>query len=634
MNKLIKFIFCAVLALLPQLSFAAPPQTINYQGYLTNPGGTPVNTTVVMTFRLYNTASAGTALYTETQLSVPVSNGSFNAVIGASTPIPLPFDVPYWLTVAVNSDAEMSPRQPLASSAYAFRSAAADTVSSTATLAGSQLTGSITSATIPLANVVGASSLGTVTNIATGAGLAGGPITSSGTVNLAATNLLPTTACVANQIPKWNGSGWACATDDGLPSGGMTGRLLAGTLGAPVWTDSPSLGGNLTLVSLSSVTTGNIMKGGDPFIHNTGTGNTFVGVNAGNFTISGINNSAVGENALKNNLTGNGNTANGVNALQNNMTGSGNTANGGSALANNTTGFANTAIGGGALFENLTGSGNTASGSNAMRFSGKSESAGSFVVAAQYTIQSAGTTDFTLIGAANNNAGTVFFASGPGTGTGTASPNTSNNTAFGRDALRSTTGLSNTALGFNAGFNLTTGNNNIVIGHPGAAAESSTIRIGTSAAQIRAFIAGVSGVTTGLAGSAVFVDSAGQLGTISSSRRYKDDIADMDAASSALMTLRPVTFHYKSDPNLSGRTRQYGLIAEEVAQVYPGLVVHSADGQIETVMYQFLPPMLLNEYQKQQRTLAEQAAELAQQREKMRMLARELQDIKAMLGGR
>jgi hypothetical protein len=76
------------------------------------------------------------------------------------------------------------------------------------------------------------------------------------------------------------------------------------------------------------------------------------------------------------------------------------------------------------------------------------------------------------------------------------------------------------------------------------------------------------------------------------------------------MNLRPVTFHYKSDQNPAGRTLQYGLIAEEVAEVYPGLVAHSADGRIETVMYQFLPPMLLNEVQKQQRTIEDLRAQV------------------------
>lgn len=143
----------ALLALLAPPALAAPPQTINYQGFLADAGGTPVTGTVGITFRLYNAASGGTALYTEVQPSIAVTTGIFNAMIGSTTPITLPFDVPYWLTVAVNADPEMSPRQPLASSPYAFRAAALD---SGATLAGSQLTGSITTATIPVANVVGA----------------------------------------------------------------------------------------------------------------------------------------------------------------------------------------------------------------------------------------------------------------------------------------------------------------------------------------------------------------------------------------------------------------------------------------------------------------------------------------------
>lgn len=128
----------------------------------------------------------------------------------------------------------------------------------------------------------------------------------------------------------------------------------------------------------------------------------------------------------------------------------------------------------------------------------------------------------------------------------------------------------------------------------------------------------------------VVVDSAGQLGTINSSRRVKDDIADMGAASDVLMKLRPVTFHYKSDQNPKGRALQYGLIAEEVAQVAPGLVARTATGEIETVYYQHLAPMLLNEYQKQQRTLAAQAAELAKQTERVAALEQQTQEIAAL----
>ena len=183
---------------------------------------------------------------------------------------------------------------------------------------------------------------------------------------------------------------------------------------------------------------------------------------------------------------------------------------------------------------------------------------------------------------------------------------------------------------------------NIHIGNSGDSADSNTIRIGNSFNHSRAFVAGIRGSATGVANAIpVLVDSLGQLGTASSSRRFKDNISDMDAASSALMQLRPVTFHYKSDQNPAGRSLQYGLIAEEVAAVYPGLVAYSADGQIETVMYQHLPPMLLNEVQKQQRVINAQAVELAQQRDRiatleqqaarMEMLERALHAMKSRL---
>ena len=187
-----------------------------------------------------------------------------------------------------------------------------------------------------------------------------------------------------------------------------------------------------------------------------------------------------------------------------------------------------------------------------------------------------------------------------------------NNTASGLGALfGNTTGSANIAVGINAGANLTTGSNNIHIGNAGAAAESNTIRIGTTVTQTSTFIAGIRGVTTAGAAIPVLVDTNGQLGTASSSRRVKDDIAAMGGASGVLMKLRPVTFHYKTDRNPKGRTLQYGLVAEEVAEVAPGLVAHSADGRIETVYYQFLAPMLLNEYQRQQRTIRAQTARIA-----------------------
>ena len=169
------------------------------------------------------------------------------------------------------------------------------------------------------------------------------------------------------------------------------------------------------------------------------------------------------------------------------------------------------------------------------------------------------------------------------------------NTAVGVNALvNNSTGAHNITLGDAAGAALTTGNNNVDIGNGGAAAEANTIRIGHQGTQTVIIIAGISG--SGVTGDAVVVTSTGQLGIVGSSARYKRDIRDMDVASSNLMKLRPVTFAYKNDPTA---TRQYGLIAEEVARLYPELVTVGADGRVETVHYHELVPMLLNELQKQ-----------------------------------
>jgi Chaperone of endosialidase len=121
----------------------------------------------------------------------------------------------------------------------------------------------------------------------------------------------------------------------------------------------------------------------------------------------------------------------------------------------------------------------------------------------------------------------------------------------------------------------------------------------------------VRGVTTGAANAvSVLIDSNGQLGTTNSSRRYKEDIRDMGDASSGLMKLRPVTYRYTQPYADGSKPIDYGLIAEEVEEVYPDLVAHSADGQVETVQYHKINAMLLNEVQKQHRQLEAQRAEI------------------------
>ena len=145
--------------------------------------------------------------------------------------------------------------------------------------------------------------------------------------------------------------------------------------------------------------------------------------------------------------------------------------------------------------------------------------------------------------------------------------------------------------------------------------ESNTIRIGGTN-QSTTYIAGISGQTSA-SGVAVFVNSSGQLGTTTSSRRYKEQIADMDAESDVLLKLRPVSFYYRPELDET-HLRQYGLVAEEVAEVAPGLVAYDKDGTPQTVRYHFVNAMLLNEVQKQRRQLETQDMQLRTQADQLR----------------
>lgn len=180
--------------------------------------------------------------------------------------------------------------------------------------------------------------------------------------------------------------------------------------------------------------------------------------------------------------------------------------------------------------------------------------------------------------------------------------------------LQLTTGSYNTAIGLNgiatagAGYAYTSSeSSNIVIGSSGVVGDNNTIRIGTDGSGIsqqnRFFVAGVRGVTTGVNDAiAVLIDSAGQLGTVSSSIRFKENIREMGNESSPILNLRPVIFNYKEDP---AKSDSIGLIAEEVAEVMPWLVVYDKDKAPLTVRYQDLPVILLNELKKLKHEIAE-----------------------------
>jgi hypothetical protein len=326
---------------------------------------------------------------------------------------------------------------------------------------------------------------------------------------------------------------------------------------------------------------------------NTGGSNTGIGAAALILNTGGERNTAVGTAAMVNNNVGNDNTAVGDHALASqtgegpntavgsralftNTTGSFNTANGFIALSNNMDGSDNTATGAAALFHNSAGNDNTAHGFNALN---------------------------------NNTEGDA-------------------NTAIGRDALFASTGDNNTALGAFAGSSLTTGDNNIDIGNTGVAFEFDTIRIG-SEFQTRTFIAAIRGVQTGIADAVnVVIDSNGQLGTMSSSRRFKKEIKQMDKASEAILALKPVTFHYKTD---SANAPQFGLIAEEVAEVNPDLVFRDKNGEIYTVRYEAVNAMLLNEFLKSHRKMEEQQAMMERQQKQIETLTAGLQKVSAQL---
>ena len=302
---------------------------------------------------------------------------------------------------------------------------------------------------------------------------------------------------------------------------------------------------------------------------------------------------ANGTQALFHNIGGNENTATGSGALFFNTTGSNNSANGLAALQNNSSGMNNTATGHTALLSNIGGNNNTANGFQALRGSGFATGSGNTATGANAFVGN-------TTGGQNTATGLNALLRNK-TGNG--------NTAEGEGTLENNTGSFNTAVGFNAGGALTTGSNNIDIGNVGVKGESNTMRIGT-VKQTATFITGIRGTATANANAVpVVIDSAGQLGTVSSSRRFKDEIKPMDDSSEAILKLKPVTFRYKSDTQ---NTPQFGLIAEEVAKADPNLVVRDQKGEIYTVRYEAVNAMLLNEFLKEHKKVEEQGATIAQ----------------------
>ena len=339
-----------------------------------------------------------------------------------------------------------------------------------------------------------------------------------------------------------------------------------------------------------------------------GVGNTAVGtfslfdVSTGNF------NTAVGAGSLDLNL-GDSNTATGAAALLFNTAGTQNTANGTAALEFNDTGSYNTAVGTFALYNNIAGSVNTAVGRHALF----SNNTGNSNVAVG-------------IGALEDNFSGIENTAIGGGALGNNIDGT-DNVAVGQAALNNDMhGSHNVAVGEFAGNAVTTANNVICIGDNMQGQNLSD----------SCFIANIFNATTNQ-GSAVYIDANNKLGTLTSSRRFKEDIRPMGTASEALFSLQPVAFRYKREVNPAG-TSQLGLVAEDVEKVNADLVVRDKEAKPYSVRYDQVNAMLLNEFLKEHRTVqelksnaAKQEATIARQQKQIESLTAGLQRVSAQI---
>jgi hypothetical protein len=628
-----------------------------------------------VTLSIYREEQGGAPLWQETQNVTVDAEGRYTALMGSTLNDGMPLELftagePRWLGVQFQRTGEVEqPRVLLTSVPYALKAADADTLGGlpassymllpTATAGGTpSATAPVTTSAVagvkspkPLLTSGSANYIGVFTN-ATDLGNSV-MYQANGNIGVGTTAPLISLDARTGSLPQMGIAGttdyltffasdvfgpaiyWDPAKDMRFGKGGaglynpygfveqMRIQSSTGNVGIGTMTPGSKLdvAGDINLA-------GNLRKGGALFLHNLGTQNTAVGLGALNPATTGSYNTASGFQALFSNTTGYYNTASGFQALNSNTTGYNNTASGAFALSYNTTGGNNTASGADALYSNTSGGGNTASGFVALleNTTGSNNTASGSQALYNNTIGSQNT-------ASGYQALLLNTTGGYNTASGyqALQNNTTGgyNTASGYQALQNnTTGYDNIALGYYAGGQLTTGSNNIMIGNYGSSSDDSTIRIGGG--QTKTFIAGIAGVSV-TGGAAVYVNSNGQLGTSLSSRRFKEQITDMGDSSSKLFQLRPVNFFYKPQYDDGSQLLQYGLIAEEVAKVYPEMVAYNSDGEIMTVKYQLLAPMLLNEMQKQSRELQEQRETIRQQQEQNRQQNEQVCKLEARL---
>ncbi len=677
-----------------QASVTTVPNLIRYGGALRDAQGAPFSSSAVgVTFAIYNQQDGGAPVWMETQTVTLDAGGNYGVLLGSTTAAGLPADLfsqqeQRWLGVQVQGQSE-EPRVLLVSVPYAFKAHEAETLGGKSVsdfVLASGASSSPNGTTSNQASSSPAKNPSTVTTTGIRKGdTSDGPTTFSGSttdqivgvtqsgtgagINASA----PNNAVVGNATASYGYALYGIASGVGgiavkgastnISGTGVRGIATAttgATTGISSYVASPNgiaavfnnaaggkilsgqndgveafavdgsgnvnstsgtyrIGGN-TVLSIGSPTDDNLFLGAGTGTNNvpgSGERNTFSGFQAGYGNTSGVFNTFSGSRAGYSNTTGGRNTFSGASAGFSNTTASYNSFSGFEAGFSNTTANDNTFSGADAGYNNTTGNGNSFSG----------ESSG-------YNNTTGASNTFSGENAGFSNT-TGYFNTFSGENAGFSNTTANDNTFSGADAAyNNTTGGGNTFYGNRAGYNNTTGDNNVYISNEGTGSESSTIRIGGNTGdgpQTAAYIAGIYGSSVDGNGIPVYVDNNGQLGTVVSSRRFKEQIADMGDSTDALMELRPVTFLYKPEYSNGDRTLQYGLIAEEVAQVYPELVAYDNDGQPYTVRYQYLTPMLLNEVQKQYRRAEAQADVIKTQEQKIDSQQNQIEEMQQRL---
>jgi len=405
------FMLVLSMVLLSTAALADVPGLINYQGTLTDDAGVAQDTTVTMTFSIYNDSTGGTQVWTEAQAAVEVNSGMFNVLLGSVNTISdTVFKEPTrWLGIQVGGDAEMTPRQRIASVGYAFVSGTVGIpTDGDWTISGDDMYSAVSG------NVgIGITTPATKLDVY-------GVINTDSVFSIGGTTVLS----VEGPYNTLVGEGAGANVDDGYCT----------FVGYQAGYNATGFGDN-TFVGYQAGYSDQSMRG------------TFIGLKAGYANTTGLANTFVGYIAGRDNTTGGSNTFLGSGAGTNNEDGNANTFLGNGAGNANVSGGNNTFVGDGAGFSNEA-SWNTFVGIDAGR-ANTSGNENTFLGRMTGWKNTTGS-DNTYLGSSAGFQNTEGHS----------------NTFVGMDAGHdNTTGIRNVALGLQAGYNNSTGNYNVFLGY-------------------------------------------------------------------------------------------------------------------------------------------------------------------------